>query len=136
MFDSSAPPDKPSRSEVIRDVVIFQAKLWLEGFKDVALMPLSFGAALLDIVFGSSTLYAVMKLGDRFERWVHLYGALGDEAGTEGPEGDLRSLDRLLNEAADGIEDQALSQREASGARRAPEDGPSASRDPESHSSG
>ncbi len=122
MSESPAPPDEPSRSEVVRDVVIFQAKLWLEGFKDVALMPLSFGAAVLDFVFGSSTLYAVMKLGDRFERWVHLYGALGDEAGTEGPEGDLRSLDHLLNEAANGIEDKAL------GARAAP-DPPPASED-------
>ncbi|WP_263808582.1 MULTISPECIES: hypothetical protein [Salinibacter] len=80
MSESPAPPDEPSRSEVVRDVVIFQAKLWLEGVKDVALMPLSFGAAVLDFVVGSSTLYAVMKLGDRFERWVHLYGALGDDA--------------------------------------------------------
>jgi len=136
MSESPAPPDKPSRSEVIRDVVIFQAKLWLEGFKDVALMPLSFGAALLDIVFGSSTLYAVMKLGDRFERWIHLYGALGPESEAEGPEGDLRSLDRLLNEAADGIEGQALGRRGASDARAASEDGPTASRDPESQPSG
>ena len=106
MSESPVPPDKPSRSEVVRDVVIFQAKLWLEGFKDVALVPLSFGAAALDFIFGSSMLYAVMRLGDRFERWVHLYGALGEEAANGGPEGDLRSLDHLLDDAADGIEEQ------------------------------
>ncbi len=119
MSESSSLPDEPTRSEIVRDVVIFQAKLWLEGFKDVALMPLSFGAAVLDFIFGSATLYAVMKLGDRFERWIHLYGALGNEAEAERPEGDLRSLDGLLNEAADGIEDQAL------GARAAPDSPPS-----------
>lgn len=134
MSESSTPSDKSSRTDVVRDVVIFQAKLWLEGFKDVALMPLSFGAAVLDFVFGSSTLYGVMKLGDRFERWIHLYGALGDEAEAEGPAGDLRSLDHLLNEAADGIEEQALRQGEANDARPAPEDGPEASRDSNSRS--
>ncbi len=107
MSESVSPDDTPSRSEVVRDVIIFQAKLWLEGFKDIALMPLSGGAAAIDFIFGSSTLYSVMKLGDRFERWVHLYAALGEEAETEGPNGNHRSLDTLLNEAADGIEKKA-----------------------------
>lgn len=111
MSESVSPDDTPSRSEVVRDVIIFQAKLWLEGFKDVALMPLSAGAAAVDFMFGSSTLYAVMKLGDRFERWVHLYAALGEEAETEGPNGNHRSLDTLLNEAADGIEKKAANGR-------------------------
>jgi hypothetical protein len=103
MSESVSPDDTPSRSKVIRDVIIFQAKLWLEGFKDVALMPLSAGAAAIDFIFGSSTLYSVMRLGDRFERWVHLYAAL-EEAEKKGPKGNLRSLDKLLNQAADGVE--------------------------------
>jgi len=70
-------------------------------------MPLSFGAAVIDFLFGSSTLCRVVGLGDRFERWVHLYAALEEEAETEGPNGNHRSLDTLLNEAADGIEKKA-----------------------------
>ncbi|WP_103030039.1 hypothetical protein [Salinibacter altiplanensis] len=136
MPEPAASPDTPSRSKIIRDAVIFQAKLWLEGFKDVLLVPLSFGAAVLDCVFGSSTLYAVMKLGDRFERWVHLYGALGEEAANEGPGEDLRSLDHLLNEAADGIEDQALGPKAATDPRPASEDSPTAARDPDTGSGG
>ncbi len=111
MSESASSDDAPSRFGVVRDVIIFQAKLWLEGFKDVALMPLSAGAAAIDFIFGSSTLYSVMKLGDRFERWVHLYAALDDESAEEGPESNLRSLDRLLNEAADGIEINATNGR-------------------------
>lgn len=72
----------PSRLRVVRDVLVFLIKLWLEGFKDLALMPLSLGAALVDVLFkrkkGRGALYAVMKLGARFERWVNLYGALGE----------------------------------------------------------
>ena len=93
-----------SRTEILRDVLIFQAKLWLEGFKDIALMPLSAGAAAIDFVFGSSTLYGVMRLGNRFERWVHLYAALEDEPTETMEPGNLRTLDKLLNEAADGVE--------------------------------
>jgi len=102
--------DAPSRFETVRDVVIFQIKLWLEGFKDIVLMPLSLGAAVIDLVFGGSTLYTVMKLGDRFERWVHLHAPLEEpESKPEPP--DPRSLDRLLNEAADGIEEKATNGR-------------------------
>ncbi len=101
--------DVPSRRKTVRDVLIFQVKLWLEGFKDVVLMPLSLGAAVIDLVFrrGKSrgTLYSVMRLGDRFERWVHLYAAL-DEAETQTARED--SLDDLLHEAADGFEERAM----------------------------
>ena len=136
MSESAASPDTPSRPEVVRDVAIFQVKLWLEGFKDVALMPLSFGAAVIDVIFGGSTLYAVMKLGDRFERWIHLYGALEAESEDGGPEGSPRSLDQLLNEAADGLEDQATGQGGAKDARTASEEGAPASHDYNSRSKG
>ena len=107
MPDSPVPTDE-SRSQIVRDVLIFQVKLWLEGFKDVLLMPLSLGAAVIDLVFRGGkkpgTLYSVMRLGDRFERWVHLYAAL-DEVEKRTPR--ENSLDDLLNEAADGIEKTA-----------------------------
>lgn len=108
MSESSPNEDAPSRARVVRDVIVFQAKLWLEGFKDIALMPLSGGAALIDFVFGSRTLYAVMRLGDRFERWVDLYGALGANPEKNISERNLRPLDPLLNETADGIENAGV----------------------------
>ena len=106
---SSPLDESPSRSKIVRDVLIFQVKLWLEGFKDVALMPLSLGAAIIDLVFRGSkskgALYSVMKLGDRFERWVHLYAPLEErESNDPGPSIPADSLDDLLNDAADGIE--------------------------------
>jgi hypothetical protein len=104
--------ESTSRTQIIRDVLIFQAKLWLEGFKDFVLMPLSMGAAVIDVVFrgsGRGTLYSVMRLGDRFERWVHLYAALEDDPAEKTPEANLRTLDHLLNEAADGVEQNVAS---------------------------
>lgn len=80
-MNSSTPDrDTPSRTTILRDLLVFQVKLWLEGLKDIALVPLSIGAAILDILFrnttGQGTLYALMRVGDRFEQWVNLYGAL------------------------------------------------------------
>lgn len=113
MSDLTLSEDSTSRTKIVRDVLIFQAKLWLEGFKDFVLMPLSLGAAVIDLVFHRSgqqgTLYSVMRMGDRFEQWVHLYAALESDDG--GGESDLRSLDQLLNEAADGIEEPSVSSR-------------------------
>jgi hypothetical protein len=115
MSDPTLSEDSTSRTKIVRDVLIFQAKLWLEGFKDFVLMPLSLGAAVIDLVFQRSgqqgTLYSVMRMGDRFEQWVHLYAALEAESDDGGGESDLRSLDQLLNEAADGIEETSVSSR-------------------------
>ena len=110
----------PSRNKVVRDVLIFQVKLWLEGFKDIVLMPLSLGAAVIDLFFrgGKSrgTLYSVMKLGHRFERWVHLYAALEEKEAKQRAARN-NSLDDLLNEAADGIEKKATNGRSSSADR-------------------
>ena len=113
MSETSSQPS-PSRKKVVRDVLIFQVKLWLEGFKDFILMPLSLGAALVDVLLrkkkGRGTLYSVMKMGDRFERWVDLYAAMEEtEASKKTTKTvvEVDSLDSLLNEAADGVEDQA-----------------------------
>ena len=110
-----APPqeESTSRTRIVRDVLIFQAKLWLEGFKDFVLMPLSMGAAVIDVLFrgsGRGTLYSVMRLGDRFEQWVHLYAALDEDPPAKTPESNLRTLDHLLNEAADGVEHNVKSE--------------------------
>lgn len=64
---------------LIRDLIIFQIKLLLDGAKDLLLSPLSVGAAALDILFPGSRpghrFYAVMSVGERFDRWLNLFGA-------------------------------------------------------------
>ena len=64
---------------VIRDLAIFQAKLFLDGIKDVVLMPASIVAAGLDVVFPGPTpgrlFYRVLRAGERFDRWLSLFSA-------------------------------------------------------------
>jgi hypothetical protein len=38
---------------ILRDVIVFQVKCGLEAVLDVTLIPISLGAALLDLVFGN-----------------------------------------------------------------------------------
>lgn len=63
---------------VLRDLAIFQLKLMLDGIKDVTLAPVSIAAAAADIVFPGERVghrfYAVMRLGERFDRWLNLFG--------------------------------------------------------------
>ncbi len=65
------------RKVIVRDLVIFQIKLLLDGLKDVVLSPLSIVAAGLDLISPTAKrgqrLYAVLMLGERFDRWLNLF---------------------------------------------------------------
>lgn len=68
-----------SKAVLLRDLTIFQVKLVLDGMKDIVLMPLTIGAAAIDIVFPGARpghrFYLVMALGERFDRWLNLFSA-------------------------------------------------------------
>jgi hypothetical protein len=68
-----------TRWVILRDLVIFQIKLMLDGAKDVVLAPLSICAAVLDLFFPGSRpgrrFYAVMRLGEKYDRWLSLFAA-------------------------------------------------------------
>lgn len=62
----------------IRDFLIFQLKLLLDGAKDVVLFHVSILAMLFDLVTGRGrkprTFYAVLRLSERFDLWLNLHG--------------------------------------------------------------
>ncbi|NLG62801.1 MAG: hypothetical protein GX539_11195, partial [Candidatus Cloacimonetes bacterium] len=64
---------------LLRDLAIFQLKLFLDGLKDVVLAPVSIVAAGLDLVFPGQRqghrFYAVMRMGERYDRWLSLFSA-------------------------------------------------------------
>jgi hypothetical protein len=68
-----------TRWVILRDLAIFQIKLFLDGGKDIALAPLSLGAVALDLAFPGPRpgrrFYAVMRIGERFDRWLSLFSA-------------------------------------------------------------
>ncbi|HEX2187982.1 MAG TPA: hypothetical protein VHG51_03740 [Longimicrobiaceae bacterium] len=75
-------PPVPSRGALLRDVLIFQVKLGLDGLKDLVLSPASIAAAVVDFVFRTRLFYVVLRVGERFDLWLNLFGA-AQRAGRE-----------------------------------------------------
>ncbi len=91
-----------SRWTILRDLVIFQVKLGLDGLKDVVLSPLSLITAGLAIVFGGRRrgrlFYWVLRIGERFDLWLNLFGA-ADRRDVDGLFGGSKAgSDTLLGE--------------------------------------
>jgi len=69
-----------SRRVTLRDFLIFQAKLALDGFKDMFVFGLSIGAVTLDFLAGRGRrprlFYSVVRVSERFDSWLNLHGAI------------------------------------------------------------
>lgn len=73
------PASKEQRKVVLRDLMIFQLKLMLDSAKDIVLSPLAIIAAAADILFPTERtgkrFYMVMRIGERFDQYLSLFGA-------------------------------------------------------------
>jgi hypothetical protein len=78
-ISSPSLPKSPSRWKLVRDLGVFEAKLAVDGLKDIILAPLALAAVVADMVIPAESrgvfLRAVIRIGERFERWLNLYGA-------------------------------------------------------------
>ena len=68
-------PSIPSRAALVRDLLIFHLKLWMDGLKDIVLVPVSLVAAGVDFVFRTRLFYRVLRMGERYDLWLNLFGA-------------------------------------------------------------
>jgi hypothetical protein len=78
-----------SRGVTLRDFLIFQLKLALDGFKDMFVFGLSIGAIVLDLVAGRGRrprlFYSVVRISEQFDAWLNLHGVAKrlDESGSD-----------------------------------------------------
>lgn len=118
--DMDSAPEEATRSaswaRVMRDVLVFQFKLVVDGLKDLGLAQVAVGAALVDLVRRDGSpgrrFYAVVRLSDRFDGWLDLHEPLArvpEDAPQYAPPA-RHSVDDLL----DGIETSARVVAEAS----------------------
>jgi len=83
---SSTPPraNRDDRWKFLRDVLVFQLKMFLDNVRDFALMPVSLGAALIDLVFKGeregALFYSVLKWGAHSEEVIDVYSAIEGHA--------------------------------------------------------
>lgn len=77
-----------TRKVTFRDFAVFQAKLALDGVKDLVLVNLSVIAIVIDMLAGGGRrprrFYAVIRLGERFDRWLKLHSAKGFDDAEDG----------------------------------------------------
>jgi hypothetical protein len=68
------------RWKFLRDVVVFQLKMFLDNVRDFALMPVSLAAALIDLVYRGeregTLFYKVLRWGSHSEAVIDVYSAI------------------------------------------------------------
>lgn len=94
---------RAARWMLLRDVIVLQGKLILDGLKDLVLGPVSIVAALVGLVLDRDRpgrhFYSLLRSGREFDRWVDLYGADEHAARTaeaQGLDAHIRKLETLL----------------------------------------
>jgi hypothetical protein len=74
------------RWPLVRDVLVFQCKLLVDGLRDLVLLPVSLLVGIVSIIGkgkGSppgKEFYDLLHAARRSERWINLFGAAGNRA--------------------------------------------------------
>jgi hypothetical protein len=68
-----------SNGVLLRDFLVFQLKLAIDGLKGLVMWQLAIVAFAVDLLFGGENkgrlFYKVLSLAERFDLWLNLYGA-------------------------------------------------------------
>lgn len=79
------------RGVTLRDFVIFQMKLFLDGMKDLLAIWLSTGAIILDVIAGRGKrprlFYSVVRASEKFDRWINLHSVLEEMDAADSDDG-------------------------------------------------
>ena len=72
------PGDYPDRWTLIRDLFVFQAKLVVDGFRDLVLVPAALVAGIWSLASGDKgrpgpQFYQLIGVGKQSERWIDLF---------------------------------------------------------------
>lgn len=112
---------------ILRDAVVLQGKLLIDGLRDAILIPLSLLAALLSLIQRGQEhgklFYDVVRLGRRSERWINLF-AVADriaphQSDTGGETGGETGLDDYLAQVEARLAQELRRGEIKSSARRA-----------------
>ena len=75
------PQDTGSRWSLARDIAVFQAKLIVDGLRDLVMVPASLIAGIISLVSSENGepgthFYRLLGVGKQSEHWINLFGAL------------------------------------------------------------
>ncbi len=76
-----SPQEPNERWTLIRDIAVFQAKLIVDGLRDLLLVPASLIVGIVSLASGTegrpgTQFYRLLGVGKESERWINLFGAL------------------------------------------------------------
>lgn len=103
------------RLELLREAVVLQLKLLVDGLRDAILIPISLVATLIGLIRGGPDCdreyRRVIKLGRRSERWINLFGHQRPlpKSGAAG------SIDTLLEQVESTVVEQYQKGRKPTG---------------------
>jgi hypothetical protein len=101
--ESSPASKEQDRWIVIRDMLVFQFKLVVDGILDLVLLPVSLVVGLISFIGrgpkSGTEFYTLMRMGRRGERWINLFGAVERRGGLTADDEDLatKDLDALVS---------------------------------------
>jgi len=118
-----------TRGVTLRDFVIFQIKLWLDGMKDMVVIGVSTVAVVLDFIAGRGRrprlFYSVVRASERFDRWLNLHAAMERLEAGESDDGlfgaSTAGEDTLLGRIEQIVRGGDQPRRVGRGGRREPE---------------
>jgi len=104
---------KHSRTEVVRDTLVLQVKLIVDGLRDLFLMPIVLFASIAGLIFHKNNpgryTYRVLSYGKMTEKWIGLFEEAQKD--TMDPiELDNKSLDELLQKTQVAFESKYINE--------------------------
>lgn len=101
----TAPPPAPT-TLLLRDVLRFQLKLWLEALRDVVLSPITLAAAAFDFLLLKQQppryFRALLRLGRKSEDWIDLWAMVDSGAQGENVDALLARIEQVLRDPRSG----------------------------------
>jgi len=88
-MNSEQSDQKATRNQLIRDVLLLQVKLLIGAARDLAVVPVTLAAALLDLILSKSQpprfFHQVLRLGERSDEWIDVWSAARHGSEQRGP---------------------------------------------------
>ena len=93
---------RADRINLLRDIVLLQFKLVVDGLRDLILVPVSLVVGLFSLVRGGDEsgreFYDLLRLGRESERWINLFGAVdrAQDAGADKGASRINDIDDMV----------------------------------------
>jgi hypothetical protein len=93
-------PNSDDRWKFMRDVVVFQLKMFLDNVRDLVLMPVSLVAALIDLILRGdregARFYRVLRWGRHSEKVIDVYSAIEQHPPDDFEIGEAYTVDGVI----------------------------------------